>query len=169
MEYRVVYSKRKTISLCIKDCELVVRAPYGTKKQRIESVILSHQDWITKHLEKQRVKSEKYGQLTDENIAALKKTAKELLPQKVAYYANLMGLKYGRITITSAKTRFGSCSSKGNLSFSFRLMLYPEDAIDYVVVHELAHLIEMNHSKNFYKIVGNILPDYKQRIKLLKK
>ncbi len=169
MEYRVVYSKRKTISLCIKDCELVVRAPYGTKKQRIDSVVISHRDWIAKHLEKQRIKNEKYGQLTDENIAALKKTAKELLPQKVAYYANLMGLKYGRITITSAKTRFGSCSSKGNLSFSFRLMLYPEEAIDYVVVHELAHLVELNHSPRFYKVVENILPDYKERVKLLKK
>ena len=94
--------------------------------------------------------------------------AKIALTAKTAYYAKIMGLSYGRITITSAKTRFGSCSSKGNISFSYLLMLYPDEAIDYVVVHELAHLVEMNHSSAFYKIVENILPDYKNRQKLLK-
>ena len=78
-----------------------------------------------------------------------------------------MGAKYQRLTITGAKTRFGSCSSKGNISFSFRLMLYPEPAREYVVVHELAHLFEMNHSKQFYQIVEKYIPDYKERKKLL--
>lgn len=169
MDYQVVYSGRKTLSLCVKDCRVIVKAPYGTKKTRIESLVLSHEEWINKHIEKQRIKSEKYGNLTDEKIAELRKMAKEILPTKVAYYANIMGLKYGRITITSAKKRFGSCSSKGNLAFSYLLMLYPEEAIDYVVVHELAHLVELNHSPRFYKVVANILPDYKERAKLLKK
>ena len=80
-----------------------------------------------------------------------------------------MGLKYGRITITGAKTRFGSCSSKGNISYSFRLMKYPEAAIDYVVVHELAHILELNHSEKFWNIVASVFPDYKERRKLLKK
>ena len=79
-----------------------------------------------------------------------------------------MNLQYGRITITSAKTRFGSCSSEGNIAFSYRLMLYPEAAIDYVVVHELAHRREMNHSAAFYKIIASVLPDYKYRNALLK-
>ena len=169
MDYKVVYSGRKTISLCVKDGELIVKAPYRTKKQRIESVIASHESWINKHIVRQKEKIEKYGNLTDEKIAELKKTAKKILPVKVAYFANIMGLKYGRITITSAKTRFGSCSSKGNIAFSYRLIMYPEAAIDYVVVHELAHLKEMNHSPAFYKIVASVLPDYKERIKLLKK
>ena len=102
-------------------------------------------------------------------ISELRKTAKKTLPLKVAYYAKIMGLKYGRITITGAKTRFGSCSSKGNIAFSYRLMMYPDEAIDYVVVHELAHLKEMNHSPAFYRIIAKVLPDYKERIKLLKK
>ena len=106
--------------------------------------------------------------LNEENIAELRKLAKKILKVKVAYYAEIMGLKYGRITITGAKTRFGSCSSKGNIAFSYRLMLYPEEAIDYVVVHELAHLLEMNHSPAFYKIVESVMPDYKERRKLLK-
>ena len=99
----------------------------------------------------------------------MRKEAKRILPIKTSYYANIMGLKYGRITITGAKTRFGSCSSKGNISFSYRLMLYPDEAIDAVVVHELAHLYEMNHSPRFYKIIETVLPDYKERKKLLKK
>ena len=169
MEYKVVYSKRKTISLCIKDGGLVVKAPFGTKRARIEDIVSSHMDWVDKNIKKQTERNEKYAGLTDENIAELKKNAKKIIPIKVAYYANIMGIKYGRITITSAKTRFGSCSSKGNLAFSYRLMLYPDEAIDYVVVHELAHLFEMNHSKAFYSIVENVLPDYKKRIALLKK
>ena len=169
MEYEVVYSGRRTISLCIKEGRLVVRAPYRTIRERIESVIASHEKWINKHIERQVERNKKYEDLTDEKIALLRKEAKRVLPLKVAYYANIMGLKYGRITITGAKTRFGSCSSKGNISFSYRLMLYPDAAVDYVVVHELAHLIEMNHSPRFYKIIENLLPDYKERKKLLKK
>ncbi len=168
MEYRVVFSKRKTISIGVKDGRVTVKAPYGTSDARIDSVVNSHLDWIMKHLVRQEEISKRQGPLTEERIAGLKKRAKELLPRKVEYFANIMGLKYGRITITSAKTRFGSCSSKGNLAFSYRLMLYPEEAIDYVVVHELAHLVEMNHSPAFYKVVASVLPDYKERIRLLK-
>ena len=91
-----------------------------------------------------------------------------MLSAKAEYYSALMGVDFGRISIMSAKTRFGSCSSKGNIAFSYRLMLYPEAAVDYVVVHELAHRKEMNHSKAFYKIVEDILPDYKERRKLLR-
>ena len=169
MDYKVVYSGRKTIALSVKDGALVVKAPYGTKKARIEKLISSHENWINKHIQKQKEKNAKYGNLSEGRIAELKKAAKQILPAKVSYYAQIMGLKYGRITITSAKTRFGSCSSKGNIAFSYRLMMYPDAAIDYVVVHELAHLKEMNHSPAFYKVVESVLPDYKERIKLLKK
>ena len=169
MDYKVIYSVRKTISLCVRAEGLVVRAPYGTSEKRIEKVVLSHREWIERSIEKQRLSNERFADLTEEKIKGLRKAAKKILPLKIAYYANIMGLKYGRITITSAKTRFGSCSGKGNLSFSYRLMLYPEEAIDYVVVHELAHLVEMNHSPRFYKVVEAVLPDYKERKKLLKK
>ena len=79
-----------------------------------------------------------------------------------------MGTSYNRVTVTSARTRFGSCSAKGNISYSYRLMLYPEPAIDYVVVHELAHTLEMNHSPRFWAVVEKYMPDYKERKKLLK-
>ena len=169
MEYKVVYSGRRTIALCVKDEGLVVRAPFGTTEKRINEVINKHSSWIKKHLEKREARRSAEGSLTDEQIALLKKAAKNILPLKVEYYAKIMGLKYGRITLTGAKTRFGSCSAKGNIAFSYRLMLYPDEAIDYVVVHELAHLVEMNHSKKFYSVVENVLPDYKSRANLLKK
>ena len=168
MDYEIVYSKRRTISLCIKDGGLVVKAPIGTPKKKIGEIVSSHTDWIEKNIKKQSAKNAKISALTDSDIATLKKIAKQVIPVKVERYAKIMGLNYGRITITSAKTRFGSCSSKGNLSFSYLLMLYPEPAIDYVVVHELSHLKEMNHSPRFYRIVASVLPDYKERQKLLK-
>ena len=169
MEYKVIYSNRRTIALSIKDEQLIVRAPYGTSKGRIVGVVLEHSSWILKHINKQKQRNASIGELTDERIKDLRRKAKSILPNRVAHFSHIMGLKPGRITITSAKTRFGSCSSKGNLSFSYLLMLYPDEAIDYVVVHDLAHLVEMNHSPRFYKIIEGEMPDYKDRIKLLKK
>ena len=91
MDYKVVYSGRKTISLCVKDGGLIVKAPYGTKKTRIEKIVSSHEDWVNKHIKKQKEKNEKYGNLTDEKIAELRKLAKQILPQKVDYYAKIIG------------------------------------------------------------------------------
>lgn len=168
MNYEVIFSDRKTLAICIKDGRVIVRAPRGTKQRKIEEALNAHNRWIDKHLERQKERVVN-RELSDEQIAHLKKNAKAILPIKAERFAAAMGLKYGKITITSAKTRFGSCTSKGNISFSYRLMLYPEAAIDYVVVHELAHLVELNHSKRFYAIIEKYLPDYKERRKLLKK
>jgi len=168
VEYEIIYSDRKTLALSVKDGRLIVRAPRRTAKERIERVVASHLDWARKHMEKQRWKAELTSSLTEEQIADLKKRARAVLTAKTEYFSQIMGLKHGRITITSAKTRFGSCNSKGNICYSYRLMLYPEEAIDYVVVHELAHLLEMNHSPRFYSIVAKYLPDYKRRARLLK-
>ena len=168
MEYKIVYSNRRTVSLMIKDGGLVVRAPKGASKKKIEQIVLSHSDWVNRSLEKWKQRNEKILNLTDEDIKKLRQRAKDVIPLKVKKYSEIMNIKYGRITITSAKTRFGSCSSKGNIAFSYRVMLYPEEAIDYVVVHELAHILEMNHSAKFYKIIQAVMPDYRERHKLLK-
>lgn len=168
MDYEIKYSDRKTISLYIKEAKLIVRAPRGVSIKRIEEMIKAHFSWIEKNIQKQKKRAEEHPPLTDEEIKARRKNAREILTRKTEYFANIMGLKYGRITITGAKGRFGSCSSKGNIAYSYRLIEYPEAAIDYVVVHELAHLLEMNHSKRFYAIIEKILPDYKERIRLLK-
>lgn len=168
MEYKVAYSSRRTLGITVKDGIVTVRAPYGTPEHLIDRAVHEHESWIAKALRKQELRREKSSSLTDADIADIKKKAKTVLKEKTEYFSKIMGIKYGRITITSARTRFGSCSSEGNISYSYRLMLYPEEAIDYVVVHELAHRREMNHSPRFYAIVERILPDYKERRKLLK-
>lgn len=169
MEYRIVYSDRRTVSLCVKGAEIIVRAPRAVSEKRIAEIVERHKEWIEKQLEKQKLSRIKDTPLTDGQIKLLKKNAKQILKYKTEYFAKIMGINYGRITITSAKTRFGSCSSKGDISYSYRLVLYPEEAVDYVVVHELAHRKEMNHSPAFYKIIEAVLPDYKARRALLKK
>ena len=168
MKYDIVFSKRRTVSLSIKNGELTVRAPYGTSDKRIAEILLKHEKWIKNNLEKSLRKEEKFAHLSEEEIKNLKKEAKKYFDFKTKEFSEIMGLKYGRITITSAKTRFGSCSSKKNIAFSYRLMLYPEAAREYVVVHELCHLVHMNHSKNFYQLLMRYLPDYKERRRLLK-
>ena len=168
MEYKVIYSIRKTVSISVDKCFITVKAPVGTAEETIKDILQKHSRWIEKHIEIQKRKTSLLEELTEDDIKALKKAAKKYFKEKTEYYSNLMGLKYGRITITSAQKRFGSCSSIGNISFSYRLMLYPEPAREYVVVHELAHLLEMNHSKRFYRIIESVLPDYKWRKSLLK-
>ena len=167
MKYKLIYSDRKTISASVKGGILTVRAPRGLSTETIEKFLKKHSSWIEKHLNKEKVNEDFFHSLNEDDIRQLKTKAKEYFANKLLYYSNIMGIKHGRMTITSAKARFGSCSSKGNISFSWRLMLYPEPAREYVAVHELAHVLEMNHSQKFYKIIENVLPDYKERKKLL--
>ena len=169
MQYEIIYSDRKTVNISVKEGAVIVKAPRKIKKSELIKIIEKHEAWILKALEREKEKREKYESLDENEIKALKKSAREYLTEKCEYFSNLMELKYNRITITSAKTRFGSCTSAKNISFSYRLMLYPEPAREYVVVHELAHLKEMNHSKRFYAIIEKYLPDYKTRKKMLKK
>lgn len=168
MEYKVIYSKRKTMELKVVDCEVIVRAPLRTKKALIKSFVQNHEKWIEKRLSEQQKKQDVLSSLSENDIRALKKEARAYFKEKTARFAEIMDIQYGRITITSATKRFGSCNSLGNICFSYRLMLYPEPAREYVIVHELAHILEMNHSRRFYQIVEAILPDYKERKRLLK-
>lgn len=169
MDFEIIYSNRKTISITVKEGRVIVRAPRGVSKTRIDSFVNKNRAWIEKRIETTKNQHDPIASMTDAQIKQLRELARTYLTTKTEEYSGIMGLKFGRITITGAKTRFGSCSSKGNISYSYRLMLYPEAVIDYVVVHELAHLVEMNHSRRFYAIVEKVLPDYKERVKLLKK
>ena len=168
MDFQVIYSKRKTVAIKIENGSVIVKAPKGIGKKEIKAIIEKHKEWIEKAIEREKDKRERYEALTSDEIKQLKKGARTYLTSLCEYYAGIMNLSYNRITITSAKTRFGSCSSDKNISFSYLLMLYPEAAREYVVVHELAHLVEMNHSVAFYRIIERYLPDYKERKKLLK-
>ena len=168
VDYISVFSDRRSISLTVRDGVLTVRAPYGTDKKTIEKLILKHEDWVIKNIAKSREKEQRFKNLSEKNIAQIKKEAKEYFEVKTKQFAEIMGLKYSRIKITSAKTRFGSGSSDKNICFSYRLMLYPQKARDYVIIHELCHLVYMNHSKKFYSLLEKYLPDYKERKRLLK-
>lgn len=167
--YEIVFSSRKTLAITVKrGGKVVVRAPRGTSKKRIEEAVAKNISWIEKNIEKMSECSEKFSDATAEEEMLLRKRAKEILPQKVKYYSSLIGVVPTGITVTGARTRFGSCSGKNSISFSFYLMRFPDEAIDYVVVHELCHILHHNHSKEFYKEIEKILPDYKQRKLLLK-
>ncbi len=168
MDYKIVYSKRKTVSLKITEEGLVVHSPHGVSKAKLDKIVEKHSAWVEKTAAKVEREESFWGKITKEQEKELRALARELLTKKTEFYSNVMGLKYGKITITSAKRRFGSCSSRGDISYSYRLIVYPERAIDYVVVHELCHLVYMNHSKDFYTLLAKILPDYKERRALLK-
>lgn len=168
MEYKIIYSKRKSLAIQVTpDGEVLVKAPKNTPKKNIEETVKKYSDWIEKTQKKVLGKDIGMKKASAEEEKLLRKKAKELLPEKVNYYSDLLGVTPTRLTVTGARTRFGSCSGKNGISFSFYLMRFPEDAIDYVVVHELCHIIHHNHSKEFYKEIEKILPDYKRRKKLL--
>jgi hypothetical protein len=163
----LIRSKRKTVAIQIKpDCSLIIRAPMRMSTCEINKFLAEKSDWIEKNLEKQQKnidKLENTNPMSQEELAYLTDMAKHILPKKVEYFADLIGVDFDRITIRHQKSRWGSCSSKGNLNFNCLIMLMPDEIIDYIVVHELCHRKEMNHSYNFKREVEKILPDYKKR------
>lgn len=164
----IIRSSRKTLGLEVTSQGRVrIRAPYGVSEDVILRFFESKSAWIQKSLAKVRARQEKlkeeeaqYGKLTEAELKVLKMQAEEVFPARAAFYAGKMGISYGRITIRRQKTRWGSCSQSGNLNFNCLLMLAPPGVVDYVVVHELCHRIEMNHSPRFWKLVGEVYPDY---------
>ena len=169
-KYELRRSGRKTLSLEItEDCRILVRAPLRAPKPQIDAFVESHAGWIAKHLEQQRRRAASAPPPpTEAEIAMLKDAARAILPEKTAYWSRRMGVTPTGLRITSARKRYGSCSSKNSLCFSCFLMRYPEEAIDLVVVHELCHILEKNHGPRFYALLEQYLPDYKERKKLLK-
>ena len=170
MEYTLIRSRRKTLALEItRDAKLVVRAPMRCPQREIDRFLQQKERWIALHMAKMQARRESHPEPTAEQEAALRQKAKEILPALVAQYAALMGVEPTGITVTGARTRFGSCSPKNRLSFSFRLMDYPMEAIEYVVVHELAHIRHKNHGPDFYKEIQLVLPDWRERNAMLKR
>ena len=171
MEVEVIRSRRKTLSAQIREGRVVVRAPLRTTDAEIRQFLEKHRRWLEKHLAKAREMEESKAnlrRLTPEDIRTLKKQARKMIPERTAYYAPLIGVTYGGISIRCQKTRWGSCSAKGNLSFNCLLMLTPPGVVDSIVVHELCHRKVMNHSARFYTEVLKVLPDYRQHQKWLR-
>jgi len=162
-------SDRKTMGLEItRDMEVLVRAPRRVSEMQIDRFVQSHRQWILRKLAARRDKVTIHSVLTEEQVSDLIRQAEAVIPGRVAHFAKLMDLWPTSIRISNTRSRFGSCSQQDKLAFSCRLMLYPPEAVDYVVVHELAHIKHKNHGPNFWQTVAEILPDYKQRIKLLR-
>ena len=167
---KIIRSNRRTIAIQISpDGSLIVRAPQAMSEAKIRQFVESKAHWIEKHQTaiKQRQACAQPPLSADE-LCQLSAAAKGDLAARVAKYAQAMGVSYGRITIRAQRTRWGSCSAKGNLNFNCLLMLCPEAVRDYVVVHELCHLKELNHSKAFWQEVARILPGYTQQKQWLK-
>lgn len=172
---RIIRSRRKTISIQIdEELQITVRAPLRMSDRAIGEFLRERSAWIEEHLQKMRDRREAFqvapeDMLTVEELRKLAAEAVDYIPGRVSFYARKMGVRYGRITIRNQKSRWGSCSNKGNLNFNCLLMLAPPEIIDYVVVHELCHRLEMNHSPAFWAEVERVLPDYKKYRKWLKK
>ncbi len=169
---KIIKSKRKTISIEVSsDAEVIVRAPKRMPDGAIWAFVESQQDFIEKNLRKMKMRKaalEQIQRISEEEREALRRRAKEVIPERVRFYAPLVGVDYQRITIKSQRTRWGSCSAKGNLNFNLALLLVPPEVLDYVVVHELCHRLEMNHSARFWKQVERVYPAYKTCRKWLK-
>ena len=167
--YELIRSNRRTMSVEVDASGTVlVRAPRLMPKWCIEAFVRERQEWIERAKDRQAKRQEKLPDIQEEDKPLYVKKARTILPPKIDYYARRMGVQPTGLTVTSARTRFGSCSGKNRLSFSWRLMAYPEEAIDYVVVHELAHIRYKDHSRAFYAFIESVLPDYRDRIRILK-
>ena len=167
VQYSIIRSDRKSIAVQVQhDGNVIVRAPKRMRIEDIRRFVESKAGWIEKHLPNRTAQNQK--KLTDHELKALREKARVLLTERVQYYAPIIGVNYNQIVIRAQHTRWGSCSSKGNLNFNCLLALVPPEVLDYVVVHELCHRKELNHSERFWIEVAKILPDYRQQKKWLK-
>ena len=165
--YQIIKSDRKTIAIQIKpDGQVVVRCPKRMRIEEAKRFVESKADWIEKHLAKRQLQN--VAKYTTKEIEQLREQARKLVTERVKFYAPIIGVSYGQIAIRTQHTRWGSCSSKGNLNFNCLLALVQLEVLDYVVVHELCHRKEMNHSELFWNAVARVIPNFKICKKWLK-
>lgn len=161
----IIRSNRKTLSIELKPNEIIACAPARMKEKEIYKFIESKKSWIDKHLTKLNERQKILDDLkpyTREEIKQFTEKAKIDIPKRVEFYAKKIGVTYNKVTIRCQQTRWGSCSSKGNLNFNCLLVLLPDEIIDSIVVHELCHIKQMNHSARFYAEIDKVFPNYKQ-------
>lgn len=192
-DYDVIRSRRRTIAIEIdREGRVLVRAPYNVGNLKIRQFVEEKTGWIERTLEKVRGRSSAQGpgvagpdgtdmfddsgvistdalpKLSEADIRTLSAEAADVIPGKVAFYAEIIGVTYGRISIRHQKTRWGSCSAKGNLNFNCLLMQAPGEILDYVIIHELCHRRHMDHSREFWEEVERVCPEYKRHRKWLR-
>ncbi len=177
IHYKVLKSRRtKNLRITVKqNGECVVSAPKWVSENTIKRFVESKLDWVLKALRNfrnkgflQGVKTQTKRQKRAEYLS-LKEKARALVLTKLEFFNQYYNFKYNKVAIRAQSTRWGSCSGKANLNFNFKVVRLPENLLDYIVVHELCHLKEFNHSKDFWNLVGETIPDFKNRVKELKK
>ncbi len=178
---RIIRTRRKSYGAVVRDDGSVeMRIPLRGSKTKAVGMAMQWKDWIEKKVllqkerarQRQALEKKSSERFTPEQRRYLERecrqAAKEYIPKKAEYYADILGVSFDRVRIAEQKTRWGSCSERGTLSFNWKLMLAPEGVLDYVIVHEVCHLKEMNHSKKFWAWVEFLLPGYKEQRKWLK-
>ena len=165
MEYKLKVSKRaKYMRLEVRrGGELVVTIPQGLDLSFVERFINKKASWIADKLHYfESLKDKVFLNNSKREHLKYKEKARELAKSRITHYNNLYQFKINRISIKNTKSRWGSCSKKGNLNFNYKIALLPQELADYVIVHELCHLGEFNHSKKFWKLVSLTIPNYKK-------
>ena len=165
---RIVRTSRKTMALQIEeDGQVTVRVPRTVTEAQAEEFARRHGEWILKTRKRVLQNASWRRSYTEAEKQTGKQRLSRKLEERLPLFASVMGVSYGRVSIRDQRTRWGSCSSEGNLNFNCRLLFVPDRIVDYVVIHELAHRRFMNHSKAFWKEVEKYMPDYKEQKKLL--
>lgn len=155
IDYEIQRSKIKNIYIQIRDNKVIVKAPRSVGQKEIEKIVKQKEEWIKKSLEKEKDKAKKEPLYTNEQF-------KEIVQNNANDLISLTGLIPNKITLKQIKYAWGTCSSKKNITINIELIKYSENAIRYVILHELCHLKYMNHSKNFWNLVEKYMPDYKE-------
>lgn len=167
--FQIIRSSRKTLAVQVKaDGQVVIRVPLRTSWKEAERFLERESAWVERHVAAALASYVEPRTYTDAQVREGKARARELFAWRTAHFSAVMGVDYGRISVRQQKTRWGSCSVRGNLNFNWKLALMPEEILDYVVVHELAHRVEMNHSPRFWAVVETVLPDWRERRRWLK-
>ena len=164
--YSLIRSSRRSMAIEVRPGgRVLVRVPKEVSDGEARAFVLAHRARVERAVERMRAKAAPQPP-GEEEIKELRRRARAEMPGRVEYWCKRLGLKAGRVKITSAQTRWGSCSSKGNICFSYLLMRCPDEFIDYVALHEVAHLTHPNHGRGFYALIERHMPDYKRRRKL---
>lgn len=172
VEYIITKSRRRSISITVSnEGKVLVKAPVEASNKVIEEFLYSKKTWICRRLEKIQTENRKaleMGMISEAELEEIKRKARKVITERVEYYSKLSGISYNRIFIRNQSTRWGSCSAEGNLNFNCLLVLMPLEVLDSVVIHELCHRRQMNHSKAFYAEVYKLCPNYDKLDKWLK-
>ncbi len=161
MRYTIKRSSRaRMMRLAVyPDARVVVTAPQLFGFGAIERFVIKHSDWISRHVERARTRT--VVRIKRGEIPELKRRALALASVRCSHFGTVYGLTYKKISIRAQKTRWGSCSRDGNLSFNYKVAVLPTHIADYIIVHELCHRAEMNHGRKFWHLVEKAIPQHR--------